>query len=107
METPPTEGLHELLTEEEKLVLQLLAGGRATKEIAAVLEVSPEETRARVNIIFEKLQVHSRVGPRNDPPPLPPAASAALPVPFERAEDIPRPRRWASASEAVSRSRLV
>jgi hypothetical protein len=91
-------------------VLQLLARGRATKEIAALLTVSPEEARARVNIILEKLQVHSRlVGLRPNPTP-PPAASAALAVPFQRAEDIPRhvgrPLRRKPSGDSGLRDRL-
>jgi hypothetical protein len=35
--------------------------------------------------ILTKLHVHSRL----DPPPLPPAASAALAVPIQQAEDVP------------------
>jgi DNA-binding CsgD family transcriptional regulator len=104
---PPNEGLHRLLTDEEKLVLQLLARGHGIKEIAAMLAVSLEEARALVQIILEKLQVHSRLeaavfGFRPDPPPLPPAASAALAIPFQRAEDVPthvgKPLRRKNAS---------
>ena len=83
------------LTPEEKLVLQLLARGHGIEEIAVLLAVSLEEARARVQVILEKLQVHSQLeaaafGFWPDPPPLPPAASAALAIPFQRAEDIPR-----------------
>ena len=66
------------LTDDGKQVLQLLVQGRTGKEIAATLGVSPEIVRVHVENILAKLQVHSQV----DPPPLPPAASAALAVPI-------------------------
>ena len=48
--------------------------------MAALLEVSPKQMRARVNISLEKVQVHSPlVDQWPDPPPLPPAASAVFP----------------------------
>jgi two-component system, NarL family, nitrate/nitrite response regulator NarL len=89
---PGTEGL----TEEEKRVLELLVRGTSSKEIAADLAISPEMVREHVQSILVKLQVHSRLEAatfalrRPDPPPPPQAASAALAVPFQRAEDIPR-----------------
>lgn len=67
-------------------MLKLLASGRTTKEIAAELAISPETVRAHVQIILAKLQVHSRP----DPPPSPQATAAALAVPLQRAEDVPK-----------------
>jgi DNA-binding CsgD family transcriptional regulator len=72
------------LTDDGKQVLQLVQG-RTGKEIAATLGVSPEIVRVHVENILAKLQVHSQV----NPPPLPPAASADLAVPIQRAEDVP------------------
>ena len=66
-------------------MIELLALGTTTNEIAAELAISPDTVRAQVQNILVKLQVHSRL----DPPPLPPAASAALPVPIQRAVDVP------------------
>jgi DNA-binding CsgD family transcriptional regulator len=96
---------------EEKQVLQLLVEGRSGKEIVAELAVSPETVRTHVKIILEKLQVHSRLEAATralrDPPPLPPAASAALAVPIQQAEDVPthvgKPLRRKSGS-ALPRS---
>jgi DNA-binding CsgD family transcriptional regulator len=82
-----SEGLDTPLTEEEKRVLELLALGRTTKEIAAERAISPETVRMHVQIILVKLQVHSRLQP--DRRPLPPAASAALAVPIQQPEDVP------------------
>jgi hypothetical protein len=80
-------------------VLELLALGATTNEIAAELTISPDTVRAHVQNILVKLQVHSRLDPR----PLPPAASAALPVPIQRAEDVPthvgKPLRRRAARE--------
>lgn len=97
------------LTPEEKQVLQLLVEGHSGKEIAAELVVSPEMVRTHVRIILEKLQVHSRLEAATralrDPPPLPPAASAALAVPIQQAEDVPthvgKPLRRNSGSSAL------
>jgi hypothetical protein len=66
-------------------VLELLARGQTTKEMAAELAMSPKTVRGRVHNILLKLGVHSRL----DPPPLPPAASAALAVPIHQPEDVP------------------
>ena len=89
---PSTEGL----TEEEKRVLEPFVLGHSVEEIAGELAISPDTVRGPVQSILTKLGVHSRLEAaaltmRPDPPsPLPPAASAALAVPFQRAEDIPR-----------------
>jgi DNA-binding NarL/FixJ family response regulator len=66
-------------------VLKLLALGSNVKEIVAELAMPPDMVRGHVQSILVKLGVHSRL----DPPPLPPAASAALAVPRQRAEDVP------------------
>ena len=76
----------EELTEEEKRVLELLALGRGARDLAAELAMSPDTVRGHVQNILMKLGVHSRLEAaaraiRPDPPPLPPAASAALAVP--------------------------
>ena len=81
LETPGTEEL----TEEEKRVLKLLAFGRSVKEMAAELAMPPDMVRGHVQNILVKLGVHSHL----DPPPLPPAASAALAVPIQQPEDVP------------------
>jgi DNA-binding CsgD family transcriptional regulator len=93
-----TEGLGTPLTEEEERVLKLLVAGRTGQEMAAELGIAEETVRTHIQIILAKLQVHSRL----DPPPLPPAASAALAVPLQRAEDVPthvgRYLRWEGSS---------
>ena len=74
-------------------MLDLLVRGARTKEIAAHLAISPEMVREHVQSILVKLQVHSRLeaisSTRPDPPPHPTAASAALAVPIQQAEDVP------------------
>lgn len=67
-------------------MLKLLAQGRTGKEISVELGISDGTVRTTIRRILTKLGVHSRLGP----PPRPPAASAALAVPLQRAEDIPR-----------------
>jgi DNA-binding NarL/FixJ family response regulator len=80
-ETPGTP-----LTADEEQVLRLLIEGHTRQETSATLGLSPEIVRAHVQVILVKLQVQS-----GSPPPDPPlAASAALAVPFQRAEDVPR-----------------
>jgi DNA-binding CsgD family transcriptional regulator len=84
------------LTEEEKRVLKLLVVGRTGKEIAVELGSSDGTVRTAIQSILTKLRIHSRLEKAvaallsPDPSPLPPAASAALAVPRQRAEDIPR-----------------
>ena len=61
------------LTEEEKRVLELLARGRTSKEMAAELAISPDTVRGHVQNILAKLGVHSRLEAvtrwkRPDPP---------------------------------------
>lgn len=61
------------LTEEEKQVLELLARGRTSKEMAAELEISPDAVRTHVQGTLAKLQVRSRLEAvtrwkRPDPP---------------------------------------
>ena len=85
MGTPFAEHL-ESLTEDERQVLELLAAGRTRKEIAVELGIAEETVLTHTLTILAKLQVHSQL----DPPPSPLAASAALAVPFQRAEDVPR-----------------
>jgi hypothetical protein len=56
--------------------------------------MSPDTVRGHVQNILMKPGVHSRLEAaaraiRPDPPPLPPAASAALAVPLQRTEDVP------------------
>jgi len=54
---------------------------------------SADELVNVARLALGKLQVHSRLeavsSTRPDPPPLPPAASAALAVPIQQAEDVP------------------
>jgi DNA-binding CsgD family transcriptional regulator len=80
-DTPGTEEL----TEEEERVLKLLALGRSGKQMAAELAMPPDMVRGHVQNILVKLGVYSRL----EPPPLPPAVSAALAVPLQRAEHVP------------------
>jgi hypothetical protein len=68
----------------EKRVLKLLALGRSVKEMAAELAMPPDMVRGHGQNVLVKLGVHSRL----EPPPLPPAASAALAVPIQKAEDV-------------------
>ena len=77
-------------------MLELLARGSTGEEIAALLAISLETVRVRIQAILTKLGVHSRLEAaafmlRPDPPTPPPlAASAALAIPLQRAEDVPR-----------------
>ena len=56
--TPPDSTLS-ILTEREHEVLQLLAEGKSTKQIALELHVSPKTVEANHRQIMEKLDVHS------------------------------------------------
>jgi len=93
-------------------VLELLALGRSARDLAAELAMSPDTVRGHVQNLLMKPGVHSRLEAaaraiRPDPPPLPPAASAALAVPLQRTEDVlthvGRPLR----RQCDSRSRVV
>lgn len=55
----------EPLTEQEKIVLDLLAEGLSYKEIAAKRFVSEHTVRTQVRSIYRKLQVHNRTGALN------------------------------------------
>ena len=48
------------LTERERDVLERLAEGRPTEEIAALLHVSPHTVRSRVKTILRKLDARNR-----------------------------------------------
>lgn len=78
-------------------MLKLLAAGRTGMEIAAEREISPETVRTHIQSILTKLGVHSRLmaAVMPDPPLSPPAASAALAIPFQRPEDVPTHHRGA------------
>ena len=84
------------LTRDEERVRQLLVEGRTGEEIVATLGISRHTFRQHVQSILVKFQVHSRLELtvrwarlNPEPPPLPPAASAALPVPMQYPEDVP------------------
>lgn len=49
------------ITDREYSVLELLAAGKANKEIANVLNVSPNTVKTHVTRLYEKLDVHSRM----------------------------------------------
>jgi RNA polymerase sigma factor (sigma-70 family) len=53
--------LHEL-SDRERQVLQLVAEGRTTKEIASLLEISPKTAETHRNKIMEKLDIHDTAG---------------------------------------------
>jgi DNA-binding CsgD family transcriptional regulator len=75
-----------LLTEEEEKILQLFVGGHRIVEIAAALGIPIEFAVERMTSIFMKLSgAHQR-----EPTPPHLAAAAAMAVPYQRAEDIPR-----------------
>jgi LuxR family maltose regulon positive regulatory protein len=50
-----------LLSERERAVLQLLAGGRSTQEIATQLVISVHTARSHLKNIYAKLEAHNRV----------------------------------------------
>ncbi|HEX8742103.1 MAG TPA: helix-turn-helix transcriptional regulator [Thermoleophilaceae bacterium] len=49
-----------MLTTRERDVLQCLAEGRATDEVAALLHVSPHTVRSRVKTVLRKLGARNR-----------------------------------------------
>jgi hypothetical protein len=77
----------EPLTEDETRVLRLAVSGMTSTEVATALDISVADVSRHLEVIFAKL----RLGPRLDPSPrLPPAASAAMAVPLQQSEDVPR-----------------
>jgi NarL family two-component system response regulator LiaR len=50
-----------ILTDREKAVLELLAKGLLSKEVADQLNISPATVRKHIQHIYEKLQVNTRV----------------------------------------------
>jgi hypothetical protein len=74
------------MTEDERRVFELFAQGRPTEEIAAELGISRDDAIELTISVLAKLQ--RDLTPPETPPPL--AAAAALPVPYQRAEDVPR-----------------
>jgi two-component system, NarL family, response regulator NreC len=50
---------HDLLTEREREVLQLLAGGKSNKEVASVLNISPYTIETHRNNLMQKLNLHN------------------------------------------------
>ena len=49
------------LTEREMLVMQYLADGLSNEEISDILHISVHTTKAHLESIYEKLNVHNRV----------------------------------------------
>lgn len=78
----------EVLTQGEQQVFRLLVRGHSRKEIAAELNLSDDAVLLHVLSIIEKLG-RATGGFPPDPPRSPRAASAALAVPRQRAEDVP------------------
>lgn len=74
------------LTEDERRVFELFAQGRRTEEIAAELGISRDTAIELTISVLAKLQ--RDLTPPDPTPPL--AAAAALAVPYQRAQDIPR-----------------
>ncbi len=59
---PTTENKPVILTDRENEVLQLLAEGKSTKQIALALHVSPKTIEANRRQIMNKLNIHSVAG---------------------------------------------
>lgn len=49
------------LTEREKAVLELMAEGKSTKEIASILTIKAGTVRNYISAILEKLEVTNRI----------------------------------------------
>ena len=60
-DTPPLQRAAPSLTPREKEVLDLLAAGRSTRQMAEDLHVSPATVRTHVEHVLGKLQAHSRL----------------------------------------------
>ena len=56
----PEPGRTAALTRRERDVLERLAEGRATEEVAALLHVSPHTVRSRVKTVLRKLGARNR-----------------------------------------------
>ena len=56
----PRPGRTARLTRRERDVLELLAEGRATEEVAELLHVSPHTVRSRVKSVLRKLDARNR-----------------------------------------------
>jgi two-component system response regulator NreC len=59
LESRGLEDTYELLTDREREILQLLAEGKANKEVAAVLFISPTTVETHRGHILQKLGLHS------------------------------------------------
>jgi DNA-binding NarL/FixJ family response regulator len=78
----------EVLTQGEQQVFRLLVRSHPRKEIAAELNLSDDAVLLHMLSIIGKLG-RATGGFPPDPPPSPRAASTALAVPRQRAEDVP------------------
>jgi two-component system response regulator NreC len=59
LESRGLEDSYELLTDREREILQLLAEGKANKEVASVLFISPTTVETHRGHILQKLGLHS------------------------------------------------